>query len=230
MESDILRKLDMGKRSHRCILEYPITPPAVRATEATADLATAITNIELAAQKQTGGGGEAEGGVDLRAVTAKALRNYLKDLNRTARTLEKDYPGISPIFRLPRSGSYPALKATADSVLPKATELQSAFVDAGLPATFLTELAALVTAFEDALKQKQDGGILRKSGTAGLKVYARHLLDAATRLDACVRNHFRNNPVVLETWAHARRIESAPRSNAEAPAAPAPASTAGQPA
>ena len=73
--------------------------------------------LEAAARDQTAGLGASEGGVDLRVTTAGELREYLKDVNRTARTLESDHPGISPTFRLPKSGSYPALIARGRAII-----------------------------------------------------------------------------------------------------------------
>jgi hypothetical protein len=96
--------------------------------------------------------------------SARDLREYLKNLGRTARTLENDHPGISPTFRLPESGSYPALIAKTEAVIAAATPLQAAFVDTGLPATFPTELQALLTAFENATNQKHDGSITHGEG------------------------------------------------------------------
>jgi len=221
MTADTNRKLDMLKRVDRFIVEHPITPAIPRLTAAHTEVTTIITALESAAQNQTAGSGESEGGVDIRVTTARDLREYLKNVNRTARVLEKDHPGISPTFRLPESGSYPALIARAQVIIAAATPLQAAFVDTGLPATFVTELQALLTAFQNATNQKQDGGITQVLGTAALKARANLGVQAATEVDACVRNHFRNNPEMLAAWAHARRIEKAPVRNSESTTPPA---------
>jgi hypothetical protein len=199
--------LDMLKRIVRFFLDHPITPALPRATAAHAEVVTTITALEAAAQNQTSGTGEAAGGVDLREVYARDLRNYLKEVNHTARTLESEHPGISPTFRLPKSGSYPALIASAQSIIAAATELQDSFVDAAMPATFITDLNALLTAFVTATAQKHDGRIDQVIGTAALKAKASLGIIAATRLDACMRNHFRTNPEVLAGWKHARHVE-----------------------
>jgi hypothetical protein len=229
MNAIAIRKLDMMKRVKRFILENPITPEIPRLTAANTEVVNTITALETAAQNQVTGSGQSEGGVDLRVTKARELREYLKNVSRTARALEVDHPGISPIFRLPRSGSYPALIAKAQAVIAAATPLEAAFVDAGLPATFLTELQALLTAFEDATSQKHEGGITQVLGTAGLKAKANLGVKAATRLDAYVRNHFRNNPEMLAAWKHARRIEKAPRRSDEATTPPAPSAPSGAP-
>jgi hypothetical protein len=211
MTADTIRKLDMLKRVNRFIVEHSTTSTVPRAAAAHAEVVTIITALEAAARDQATGLGESEGGVDLRVTTARELREYLKDVNRTARALETDHPGISPTFRLPKSGSYPALIARARAIIEAATPIQASFVDAGLPPTFLAELQSLLTAFENATSQKHDGRIARVLGTATLKAKANLGVNAATNLDACVRNHFRGNPEMLAAWAHARRIERAPR-------------------
>jgi hypothetical protein len=228
MTADTNRKLDMLKRVNRFILEHPITPAFPRLTAAHTQLVNIITALEAAAQNQQAGSGESEGGVDVRVTSARDLREYLKNVNRTARTLESDHPGIRPTFRLPASDSYPALLARAQAIIAAATPLEAAFIDCGLPATFLTELQALLTAFENATNQKQDGGITQVLGTAGLKAKANLGRKAATDLDTYVRNHFRANTEMLAAWTHARRIEKAPRRSAEA--TPAAATTASPPA
>jgi hypothetical protein len=211
MNAKTTRKLDMMKRVHRFILEHTITPAIPRLTAAHTVMVNTITALETAAQNQVAGSGQSEGGVDLRVTTARDLREYLKNVNRTARMLETDYPGIRPTFRLPRTDSYPKLIASAQAIIAAATPLQAAFVDAGLPVTFLTELQALLTAFQNATNQKQDGGITQVLGTAALTAKATLGVKAATDLDACVRNHFRGNAEMLAAWSHARRIEKAPR-------------------
>src|SRR4029434_4997495 len=111
MNANTTHKLDMLKRVKRFILENTITPEIPRLTVAATEVTNVITALETAAQIQVTGSGESEGGGDLRVTTARDLRDYLKNVCRTARVLEADHPGISPTFRLPRSGSYTALMA-----------------------------------------------------------------------------------------------------------------------
>jgi len=200
----------MLKCISRFILDHPITPAIPRATAAAAEVNTTITALEAAAQLQVGGFGETEGAVDVRKTTSRNLRAFLADVNRTARTLEPEHPGISPTFRLPRSRSYPALVASTQNIIETATPLSEEFVEAGLPTTFLTDLGTLLTAFQDATGRKNGGKISRALGTARLKAKARLGVLAAKRLDACVRNHFRGQPEMIAAWKVARKIASAP--------------------
>jgi hypothetical protein len=51
---------------------------------------------------------------------------------------------------------------------------------------------------------------LRSGSTAELKAKAQLGVDAATELDAYVRNHFRNDAEALGAWEQARHIERGP--------------------
>jgi hypothetical protein len=220
MNITINNTLDMLKRVSRLDQDYPTTPALPRATAAIAEVNTTITALEAAAQKQTGGAGHQAGGVDLRKVYALDLKTFLKEVNRTARTLEPEHPGIRPTFRLPKSGSYPALIATAQSVIEAATPLSADFEAAGMPATFLADLQALLTAFQGATGQKHNGGITRVISTAALKAKASLGLIAADKYGACFRNHYRLQPEMIAAWNHARKI--ARRSAAPATQPPSP--------
>lgn len=220
MNQTILRELDMMVRADRFIVDNPITPPNVRLTTAHTALVASVTALQAAATQQTFGAGESATGVDLRLFFANQLRAFLRDLNRSARSLEPQVPGISSPFRMPKSGSYPALIAATEAIIDAATPHSALFVDLGLPATFLADLAALLTAFQTATGRKASGVIGRGLGTAFLKAKAKEGLAAATDLDTVIRNHFRNQPEVIQGWAIARRIERSRRKADENPVPP----------
>ena len=117
MNANVIRKQDMLKRVDRFIVDHPITPAIPRLTAAATEVTTVIAALEAAALNQVSGSGQSEGGVDLRVTTARALRESLKNVTRTARVLETDHPGISPTFRLPASGSYPELVAATQAII-----------------------------------------------------------------------------------------------------------------
>jgi hypothetical protein len=230
MTADTTRKLDMLKRVNRFIIDQPIPSTMPRATAAHAEVVTTINALEAAAEGQATGSGGSEGGVELRAKTARELRSYLKNVTRTGRIIALDHPDVPAVFRLPRTVSYPALMAQARAITAAATPIQQSFIDAGLPATFLTELQVLLAAFENATGLKQGGGITQVLNTAALKARATLGVQAATKLDACVRNHYRNDPEMLAAWAHARRIERAPRSSPNGPSVATMPAISGAPA
>ncbi len=210
MNAKIIRKLDMLERLHRFILEHPTLLAVPRASTAHAEVLATISALRLAARNQISGRNESAGGVLLRESTWRALRIVLREINRTARILEAEHPGIRPIFRLPRTRSYPALLASARAIIAAATPLETSFIECGFPPNFLAEVTGLLTDFENATAQKHDGSITQVASTADLKAQAARGLIAATRLDAYVRNHFRHSPETLAAWTHARHIQRAP--------------------
>lgn len=215
MNAKIKRKLNMFKGLKRFLTDNVFTPANARATAAEAQLDNSITALESAAEKQVGGFGQAGSGVAARRFQARELRNSLKQVNLTAREMEEDIPGISEKFQLPRTKAYVALKATAQSIITEATPLSADFVSYGLPATFLTDLTEMLTDFESATGEKIGGVNKRKMGTVSLEAKAALGMSAAKRLNACVRNHFRDQPEIIAAWAAARRIEAAPRRDSE---------------
>lgn len=211
MNAKVIRKLDMLKRVIRFLSEILITLP--RAEAARAEIIAIITAIEAAARDQVGGAGETEGGVDLRESIASDLREHLKAVNRTARTLETVNVGMYPTFRLPKSGSYPALVATAQNIIAAAETMEAEFIEAGMPVDFLSDLNGLLNSFKEATRRKISGKLARIKSTAALDLQARLGVIAATKLDAYARNYFRGQPDILAAWSHARHIQRAPVRN-----------------
>jgi hypothetical protein len=226
----ITRVADMIERVNRYIVERAITPAIARITAAHTLLVTILTALRTAGQNQSSGLGQFTGAVDTRESLRADLREFLRDVNRTGRMLNKQHLGITGIFRLPQGASAAQLLAAAEAIEAKATELETEFVACGLPASFLTEMADLIDAFRDATELKHDGRILQGGSTADLKAKASAGIAAAKDLDTCVRNHFRGNAEALGAWAIARRIERTPRRTPETtppPATPPPSGGGG---
>jgi hypothetical protein len=219
MKATVACTLDMLDRVLRFLLEQSLTSAVPRASAARDAIIAVVSTLRAAARDQTGGRAESAGGVDLRQKTWRQLRRVLAGVNRTARVLEEDFPGIRAQFRLPRTRSYPKLLAAARAIAAAAAPMQAAFIEAGHAPDFLDEIAALLAAFEAATAQKQGGKITQVASTAAMKEQARLGVRAATKLDAFARNHYRDQPEMLAAWRHARHTERSPRrSAAEAPA------------
>ncbi len=211
MQQRTNHELNMLKRVIRFVLENPITPAIIRVTELNTEISAAITAIESAASTQTGGSGDAAGGVVTKKFKYQALRSYLKDVARVGRSLDRDtYPGLAEGFVLPRTNSYPALVAAAQAMIEAATPHETAFVAHGLPGAFLADLAVLLMAFTAGTNAKIDGMLTQVEGTSALKYRAAKGVEAAQKLDAIIRAHFRDDPVTLDVWTHARHIQVAP--------------------
>jgi len=212
---------NMMKGLSRFILESTITPPIARVTALKAEIDTVIDAIDAASATQVSGRGEKKGGVGTRRDRAKALRDYLKDVARVGRSLGRTtHPGLAEVFVLPKSQGYPALLDTTAVMIERATPLEAEFVARGLKATFLADIAALVTAFNAGTDGKVDGLLTQVGGTSAMRHLAQRGMDAADELDAIIRAHFRDDPVKLDVWTHARHVQVAPESDPEEPETP----------
>ena len=223
----ITNKLDMFERVSSFEDDYPIVPANARATALFLAVNAVITDLGAGQSSLEMGKGTRRGGVNVRKELATDLRATLKEIGRTARSLNREaHPGIAEQFRLPASRGYAALLGAAQSAITVATPIAAAFVAQAMPEDFLDELEDLTTAFAAATGQKNDGFLTQVGGTAAMFVRAKDGMAAARELDAIVRNAFRGNATTLAIWTSARRVERAPRAveSATPPATPPPGS------
>ena len=207
MKLIINRKFDMFERVARFGADYPITPANPRATALYTILNGVIADLGASLLRQLNGGDARKGGVNVRKELKRALRAKLREINRTARQLDREtHPGIAEQFRLPKSGAAAALLAFAESLVLVATPIKPAFVALAMPEDFLDELEDLTEAFANATGQRDSGLFTQVGGTATLFLRAAEGLKVASELDAIVRNHFRNAPATLAIWAAARKV------------------------
>lgn len=213
MNIKIRRKLEMLKKLLRFCERYPIAALLLRAIAAKSEIATAVSDIESGASAQVGGRANSAGGVNLREELAQEIRKLLRVLGRIAKTLDAEIPGLRVKFLLPRTRSYPALLALAQTSIATVEMHEIAFRELGMGPTFLAELRARVADFRDATERKISGKLEQVGGTSAMFHHAARGLAAAQALDACMQSHYRNDPTMLDIWKHARHIE---RSSASA--------------
>lgn len=215
MNIKIRRKLDMLKRVLRFCLQFPIPSALIRAITAQAEVEVAIADIERGAQSQVGGRADSAGNVQYREDLALELRNMLRSLSRIARVLDAEDPGLRARFRLPRTRSYPALVAFTRACINTVASHENAFVELGMPPTFLDDLRSQLAAFEGATERKISGKLKQVGGTSAMAEHAARGLAAAQALDACMQSLYRQDEVTLAIWKHARHIERATASSPE---------------
>ena len=225
MKLQTINNQEMLKRIKHFILEHPMDPPNATITALALEVNNAIVGVDESATTQIAGGAEASGGVRTKKGVADDLRAYLKDVARVGRTLEEEtHPGVAAKFVLPSRRSYAVLLAGARAMIEEATAVQAELTARGLSATFLAELTARTEALENGSEAKIGGVQEQVGGTAALTYRASQGIKAAKKLDAFYRAHFRNDPVTLAVWKHARRIAVA---NAPTAAATTPPPSGG---
>ncbi|HEX8178408.1 MAG TPA: hypothetical protein VF525_02585 [Pyrinomonadaceae bacterium] len=197
-------------------------PPTSLGGEQFVIVGAAVEELQRHASAQTSGAGTARQGSTSRANARAALREDLQAITRTARVLALDVPGLESKFRLPRSGSDPALLNTARAFLADAEPLKTDFIRHELPADFLDDLAADIEKFERAINSQHTGKDTHVAATAAIDDALERGLKAVQRLDVIVRNKFHDDPAALAAWTSASHVARAPKHKPVTPQPSAP--------
>ena len=179
--------------------------------ETVAELKKVIEELTEAATTQTSGLSSVQRATAERLAAREALRESMQAIARTARVMAIDMPGLENKFRLPRSGSDPALLQTARAFAADALPLKAEFLRHEMHASFLEDFKEDIADLERAMGQQNTGRGAHVSATASVETAAERGMNAVRKLDAIVRNKFRDDPATLAAWESARHIESTPR-------------------
>jgi len=166
-----------------------------------------------------------------------ALQLDLKNIARTARSVEFNENGFAAPYRLPDNPAEIALIAHADAVLGRLEDqpadsaavktakaaLRTKFVAYELPADFVTALRADRKAVADANQLNQSEVQDGVENTRLIGELLTQINDEITQLDAIMYNKYTRHPEKLRAWQSASHLERAPQ-RAKKPA-PAPAPT-----
>ena len=219
----IKRKIDMGDRVIEIGGNAELAPTAgitalfTQVTTTTATLKEWLSNF-------TGGRGTFRGGaLECRRVAGE-LRESMRDINEIAKVLKPDVaPGAKEVFRMPRSRTYQGLLAGARHFAEAAQPLEALFTARALPATFIADLNAKITAFESMVGMKAGGRSGHVGATTGMKETARLLMKTVQELRAIMRVHLKAKPALLAAFRSAARLERSGNPPVAATPAPPPA-------
>lgn len=172
----------------------------------------AVEDLARASASQSSGVGSAQHATASRSVARAELREELQAISQTARAMALDDPGLENKFRMPRSGSDAALLTTARAFALDAAPLKDDFIKHELPATFLADLQTAIDDFERAVGSQNTNRETHVSATVSIDSTIERGMNAVRRLDAIVRNKFRDDAATLAAWESARHVERATRS------------------
>ena len=170
-----------------------------------------VQALNEALASQTSGLNSAQQATAAREAARQTLRADVQAITRTARAMALDTPGLENKFRLPRSGSDQALLAAARAILKDAEPLKAEFIRHELPASFIDDLHSHVADLEEAMGEQNTGRGAHVTATASIEPTIERGMNAIRKLDAIVRNKFRDDPAALAAWESARHIASAGR-------------------
>lgn len=211
-EADAMDRVDIfGKRT-----DITLTP---KLTGLFTTVGVTLTTLRNWGTEQVSGGQGQSAGVVERRLLAHDIRGSVRDIAEIAKSMEEEgQAGVSALFRYPRHSTYESLLLTAESFADRAATMTPAFTERGLPATFVADLRAQITAFRAATSVKHDGRADKTAGTAGLAATAEIGMKAVRTLRPLMRVHLKADPALLTAWKLAARVERPPkRSKTEKP-------------
>lgn len=212
MNSVINRTYEMFVRVQNFTAERQNAFPAGSlAAETITELKKVIQELAEAGTSQTSGLSSVQRATAERLAAREALRESMQAIARTARAMAIDVPGLENKFRLPRSGSDPALLQSARAFAADAVPYKAEFLRHGMPESFLEEFREEIADLERAMEQQNAGRGAHVSATVSVDSAAERGINAVRRLHAIVLNQFRDDPSTLAAWQSARHVEIATR-------------------
>jgi hypothetical protein len=186
-------------------------------------VSAAIADFDRHSAAQSSGASDARRSTSNKDGARTALREDLDDISRTARAMAFEVDGLDVKFRLPRYLNDQKLRETAMAFAADAIAFKDTFIRYAMPTDFLEDLAADIADFE-AASQSQNTGIENQvAAGAAVDTTREQGMNAVRRLEAIVRNKYRNDAATLAAWEHARHIERTIRAKkaTQAPTPPA---------
>lgn len=189
-------------------------------------LGQSVEDLSREAATQSSGISSEQQATVSKANAREALRDSMQAISRTARAMALDNPGLEDRFRMPRSGSDRKLLSAARAFAADALLFKDEFIRHDLPATFIEDLKADIADMERAIGGQNTGRGTHVLATAAIDEVIEGAMNAVRRLDAVVRNKFRDDPATLAAWESAchveRRTPTPRRTNGDSTDAPAP--------
>ena len=176
-----------------------------------ASVASIVAELDGHAATQASRVGAAREGTATRGEAREALGQDLEAINRTARAMADDTPGIGEKFRLPRLTNDQALLNSARAFATDAAPLSTQFIAHELSADFLAELNSDILALEAAISRQSSGVGGHVSARAAIDNTSEKGIAARNKLDAIVKNKYANDPATLAEWTSASHTERAAR-------------------
>lgn len=191
MNTNERRRYDMFVRVRQFGVENAADfPPASVGAVQFAAVAAEVVQIDSFGADQQAGFGQARQQFDVKGTARENLREEMSDIARTARSMEYAFVGVSNKFRMPRGTNDQSLLATARAFATEAAPYQSDFVSYGLPATFITELDAAITAFDATLSTTSAAIDEHVAATADIGEAIRRGMQAVRILTGVVQNKY----------------------------------------
>ncbi|HMV85107.1 MAG TPA: hypothetical protein PKC13_25780 [Blastocatellia bacterium] len=226
MDNLALRRYEMLKRvrdfsltNHQAFAEGSLGKELFTA------IAGIVSDLDAHGANQISGKSAAQSQTATKAALREDLREALATLNRTARVMAMETPGLDDKFRLPRTNNDQVLLNAARAFIADAQAHKEAFVKHELPADFLERLTQQINGFEQALTQQSAAISAKVAAKTAIDETIGRGLQTVRQLDVVIRNKFNGDAVMLAAWARASHVErrsynSAPEKTEKEPTTP----------
>lgn len=213
MDSNSLRRFEMFKRVHDFGVAHASNfAEGSLSKELFGKIAGTVTKLESQSTSQLSGRGAAQTSAKTKGAIRDELRDLLIAINRTARSLAIDMPGLDNKFRHPRAGTDQALLTAARAFAADAAPLKDHFIRHEMPSDFVEKLNQLINAFELATTEKHAAVGAHRTAKIALDESIEAGSQVVRQLDVIVRNKFSGEPAVLAEWARASTVVKRTRS------------------
>ncbi|MEW6736358.1 MAG: hypothetical protein AB1489_34015 [Acidobacteriota bacterium] len=173
-----------------------------------------VKQLSEHANAQSSGARSSRSGTSNKAIARAILRENLEVISRTARSMAVDMVSLEDKFRMPRGNNDHTLLTTARAFAKDAQKFKDEFIRHELPDDFLEELNADIADFARAITEQDTTTAAQVVANDTIDEAIEQGMNALRRLDAIVRNKFRNDLAKIAAWESASHVERASRSAA----------------
>lgn len=170
-------------------------------------LAAMLAALDIIVTEQAGSSVIAQGGTRrYRALRQALVRDHMAPIARIARAELPATPGMDALRMPKHNWSAERLAAAAHGMAQAAAPFAADFVTAGLRGDFIARLTAAADAMVQSLSDRAQTRGRLTGATKGLATSlasARKLVDV---IDALVRSALLDDPALLASWKHVKRV------------------------
>jgi len=190
-------------------------------------LRDSITELSGHASEQSGNTLEARGATKKHlADRTMLLHDCMAPIASIARVELASTPEIEPL-RMPKARTnVEQLVAAANGMAKAAARHSQVFIDAGLPANFVTTLESMAQALLESQQARKASIGLAAAATKRLGVRLADGRRVVYALDTLVRTALKDNPTLLASWIQVKRVQQVRSISPAVPAVTTPAAAA----
>jgi len=181
-----------------------------------------VNNVQVSGSGQASAMGDTGEQYSLKGIHREALRKYLSDTSRTAKSMRYAFPGIEEQFAMPKDRSDAGILNGGRAFVTNGLPIKSDFAGYGLPGAWFNDMGAAADLFEQSFNETASATANRAEATADIEDWVVQGMRSRRILDGIVRNVFVNDPGKLAAWTQASHIERPPKKTAPVTPPPPP--------